>query len=258
MNKKGFTSLLVIILVIIIAGIAAYVAIDQRIHTPSPSPTLSSISSPTPSQTPTDNMSVALGEKFTLKKNQSAKIGNTGLEITITEFYNSPCPPKAQCFWSGVGIDFEYHFNGEVKKGIDLVQAFGYQTKIVATDHTTYATLIVQKIQATVSQCLPSDITLNDIVSADMSGYVNGQPAGGLHKVTVEQELTELNAACSNGKLVDSSGREIFFYRLTGCWGNPPYNYQEILQKQQTEIHKLKERYTVIGMTCNPSGIPIP
>ena len=107
------------------------------------------------------------------------------------------------------------------------------------------------------SRCLPSGIKLDDVVSADISGYAKGQPVG-LHKVTVEQKLTELNATCSNGELVDVSGKKISFYHLTGCWGNPPYNYQDILQNQRDEINKLKEQYTVIEMTCNPSGIPIP
>lgn len=34
-------------------------------------------------------------------------------------------------------------------------------------------------------------------------------------------------------KLVDGTGREVYFYQLTGCWGNAPFNYQAILAKQQ-------------------------
>ncbi len=54
-----------------------------------------------------------------------------------------------------------------------------------------------------------------------------------LHKVTVEQKLNELKATCnSDNKLVDGNGKQINFYPLTGCWGNPPFNYQDILRKQ--------------------------
>lgn len=111
-----------------------------------------------------------------------------------------------------------------------------------------------QQPQTTVdiSKCLPADIKLDDIVSA--GGY-----PGEIKKVTVKQKLNELKATCSNeNKLVDATGKQITFYHLTGCWGNAPIGYQEILQKQQEEINKLKEQYTVIEMTCNPSGIPIP
>ena len=31
----------------------------------------------------------------------------------------------------------------------------------------------------------------------------------------------------------------------------------ELLEKQREEINKLKQEYTVIEMTCNPSGTPI-
>jgi hypothetical protein len=41
---------------------------------------------------------------------------------------------------------------------------------------------------------------------------------------------------------------------MTGCWGNPPENYQQILDEQARKLAQLKKRYTVIEMTCNPSG----
>jgi hypothetical protein len=105
--------------------------------------------------------------------------------------------------------------------------------------------------------CLPPDIKLTDVVEATSRGYANGQTVG-LHKVTVEQRLNELKAACNNNnKLVDGNGKQIVFYHLTGCWGNPPQGNQYILRKQGEEINKLKEQYTVIEMTCNPSGAPI-
>ena len=88
--------------------------------------------------------SVSLGQQFTLHQNESVSIGNTGLEIKITKFYNEPC--TGQCIWSGVGIEFEYLLNGQVKHGINLVQAFGYKTTIVETDNGSYAKLIVNVI----------------------------------------------------------------------------------------------------------------
>ncbi len=98
--------------------------------------------------------------------------------------------------------------------------------------------------------CLPKDVKPGDVVSAQLTRP--GRPAGG--KITVEQKLKELKARCRKGKLVDASGREIYFYQMQGCWGNPPEDYQEILSKQASELTKLKRRYRVIEMTCNPSG----
>jgi hypothetical protein len=106
------------------------------------------------------------------------------------------------------------------------------------------------------SECLPPNTKLTDIVAAQLISFsaANGYT---IKKVTVAQKLTELHASCAaNGKLVDGAGKEIYFYQLTGCWGNPPFNYQDILAKQQQELQQLRQQYTVIEMTCNPSGIP--
>jgi len=111
--------------------------------------------------------------------------------------------------------------------------------------------------QSSLAACLPPNIRLSDIVEATSAGMANGQPVG-LRQVTVEQRLGELKAICSSdNKLIDGSGKQIVFYHLTGCWGNPPAGAQEILRKQREELDKLKQQYTVIEMTCNPSGMPI-
>jgi hypothetical protein len=103
------------------------------------------------------------------------------------------------------------------------------------------------------SGCLPEEIKPSDVVSS--------QPVGSskvVKKVTVKEKLIQLKASCKQGKLVDATGKEIRFFRLEGCWGNPPADYQEILQKQSEELEKLKKRYTLIEMTCNPKGVLIP
>lgn len=103
---------------------------------------------------------------------------------------------------------------------------------------------------SSLSACLPAGRKLADIVSAS---------TGGTNTVTVEQTLNALGAYCTpDNKLVDRSGKEIRFYQLIGCWGNPPENYQEILKNQADAIAQLKQQYTVIEMTCNPKGLLIP
>jgi hypothetical protein len=102
-------------------------------------------------------------------------------------------------------------------------------------------------------RCLPKGINLTDVVSSQfIKSAVTGTP---VEQVTVRAKLIELKARCKKGKLVDSSGKRIIFYRLTGCWGNPPVDYREILERQRSEIEKLKRRYTMVEMTCNPSGV---
>jgi len=104
--------------------------------------------------------------------------------------------------------------------------------------------------------CLPPERKLTDIVSATLSSVIFGNNT--VKTVTIEQKLAELKARCQNQQLIDGSGKEIRFYQLTGCWGNPPQNYADILQAQKEKIKQLEQQYTVITMTCNPSGIPYP
>ena len=104
--------------------------------------------------------------------------------------------------------------------------------------------------------CLPTDVGLNDVVNVTNITTKSGETI--FKKTTVSQSLKKLKARCGRGKLIDGKGRQIRFYRLKGCWGNPPFNYLEILDQQRSELVELKKKYTVIEMTCNPGGIPIP
>ena len=102
--------------------------------------------------------------------------------------------------------------------------------------------------------CLPSDITQDSVVSVvTIASPKSGQTT---KQITVGQTLKKLNAKCYRGKLIDGRKKEIRFYSLQGCWGNPPEGYLEILDAQTKEIAKLKKRYTVIEMTCNTDGTP--
>lgn len=111
--------------------------------------------------------------------------------------------------------------------------------------------------QSALAKCLPTGMKLGDVVETTNAVSVSGQPDGP-HKVTVGEKLNDLKATCNgDNKLVDGKGKPIVFYHLIGCWGNPPPNYQEILQEQLRKIKELKAQNTVIEMTCNPSGARI-
>jgi hypothetical protein len=99
--------------------------------------------------------------------------------------------------------------------------------------------------------CLPKDIKLDTVVSV-----IRKTPGlrGEVERESVKQRLDKLDARCKSGKLVDGQNREIRFYQLQGCWGNPPPDYQEIMNRQREELEELKKKYNVIEITCNPSG----
>ena len=103
--------------------------------------------------------------------------------------------------------------------------------------------------------CMPADIKEDTVVT-----FVTQTSTKGVETsipVTVKQTLKKMKARCSHGKLLDRKGKQIRFYNLQGCWGTPPPGYQEILEKQRTDLEALKKKYTVIEMTCNASGMPL-
>ena len=105
---------------------------------------------------------------------------------------------------------------------------------------------------ARISSCLPPEIGLDNAVANEL---VNANQSPKL-KLTVRTRLAQLKGRCSKGKLVDGKGRQIRFYTLIGCWGNPPADYLEMLDQQAREIKRLKKRYTVIQISCAQSIDP--
>lgn len=100
--------------------------------------------------------------------------------------------------------------------------------------------------------CLPENIKLDTVVS--VTRKTPSLMGGEVERETVKQRLDKIKARCRAGKLIDEKNKEIRFYQLQGCWGNPPQDYQEILNQQQKELEELKKKYTVIEITCNTSG----
>lgn len=90
--------------------------------------------------------------------------------------------------------------------------------------------------QSKFEQCLPDEIKKTDRVVGEA-------------EMTVAQKLKKLAARCRNGKLVDRRRREIKLLKQE-CWGNPPADYLEIIQKRNAEIVVLKKKYTVIEVSC--------
>ena len=95
--------------------------------------------------------------------------------------------------------------------------------------------------------CLPAGADLEEVVSAPQ---LKSADVTASKRVTVRETLSRLKARCKNGKLIAGGGREIRFYRLVGCWGNPPEDYQEQLARQYQELQRLKKKYTVVEIPC--------
>jgi hypothetical protein len=94
--------------------------------------------------------------------------------------------------------------------------------------------------------CLPADTNLEEVVSAPQKSGTGPR----VKQVTVRDTLSRLKAHCKKGKLVAGNGREIRIYRLIGCWGNPPDDYQEQLTRQTQELQRLRKKYTVVEIPC--------
>jgi hypothetical protein len=101
-----------------------------------------------------------------------------------------------------------------------------------------------------IAKQLPPDVQLDTVAECEL---------GGANKITVEEQLVRVQAQVGeDGKLHDGTGKPIEFFRLTGCWGNPPGDYQQILDDQNRRLNKLRTTHTVITITCNPTGQLIP
>jgi hypothetical protein len=101
--------------------------------------------------------------------------------------------------------------------------------------------------------CLPDGIKPDTVVTSERVRSERGVIG---KAITVSQMLMKLSARCKHGKLVDGKGRSIHFYRLIGCWGNPPADYQDLLEKQNRELNRLKKKYTVIEIPCSQGVDP--
>lgn len=90
-------------------------------------------------------INVKLNETFVLRMGQVARLEQSGLEIKILKFINSPCPPRMQCIWSGYGVVFEYRLGDKVMSGVNLANAFGYRVNLIESRDNLYVKLTISK-----------------------------------------------------------------------------------------------------------------
>jgi hypothetical protein len=76
-------------------------------------------------------------------------------------------------------------------------------------------------------------------------------------QVTLAETLEKHGAYCDNqSQLVDNNSRAIYFYDEIGCGGAFPS--PEILQQMAENLAELQQEYTVVSITCQSLGQPIP
>ena len=97
------------------------------------------------------------------------------------------------------------------------------------------------------ASCLPEGVKLTSEILEQSAGSTSakGRPK------TVTSKLAELRARCKNKKLVTRTGKEIRIVQLIGCWGNPPEDYQEQMNRQRRSIEELRKKYVVIQIPCS-------
>ena len=107
--------------------------------------------------------------------------------------------------------------------------------------------------------CLPGGVTLQSEVVDDLPAArldketQNSKLQSKRKPKTVQSVLIEMKAQCRKGTLTARNGKGIRIVQLIGCWGNPPEDYQEQIDRQRKEIEKLKEKYVVIEVPCTAS-----
>lgn len=155
MNQKGFVNIAIIIGVVIIVGIAGYFVLSQRTTTspvPTPTPTSPTSTPSTQTQTPTTDSNssaivVSLGQEFTLKKGETARVKGLNVFLKVKDFIYSPCPKGSQCIWSGLAVVYELTVDGKAYNAPmgNLPPETPYNVLVKNTDYKTYATFIIEK-----------------------------------------------------------------------------------------------------------------
>lgn len=84
-------------------------------------------------------VTVALGEKFTLKKGESAQLRGSNVELKVISFVYSPCPKGAQCIWSGLAVNQEFTLDGKPYKPYDT----HFNVNLLESDYKNYATYTI-------------------------------------------------------------------------------------------------------------------
>jgi hypothetical protein len=90
-----------------------------------------------------------------------------------------------------------------------------------------------------VAACLPAGVTLTTELCPDRPGCAPEE------RTTVRRKLAELGARARGGKLYDSAGKEIVFYRVPARGAPPP---RELEEQERERLEELRRQHTVVLM----------
>ena len=137
MKQKGFINIAIITGIVVIIGIAGYFILRQQTTT-IPITNLDS-----------NMITVSLGQEFTLKRGETARVNNLNVFLKVKDFIHSPCPKGSQCIWSGLAVVYELIVDGKIYNAPmgNLPSETPYNVLIKNTDYKTYATFIIEKLE---------------------------------------------------------------------------------------------------------------
>jgi hypothetical protein len=101
--------------------------------------------------------------------------------------------------------------------------------------------------------CISPEINLDEAVLVETTKSAGSMIA---KTETVRDRLVKLQARCVQGKLTGARRKQIYIHRLIGCWGNPPEDYLEQLNRQAADIEQLKKKYILIQIPCGGNVDP--
>lgn len=87
---------------------------------------------------------VKLGDKFTLKKGESARLKDRDVELLVTGFVNSPCPKDAMCVWSGLDVMTVLTIDGKQSRPYET----HYNVNLLESDYKNYAAFTITDADA--------------------------------------------------------------------------------------------------------------
>ncbi len=106
------------------------------------------------------NQTIALGTATKIYKDRTYVIADTNYKLTITGFYNHPCPPNAMCIWSGLDVFYKIdpisgkgpsYAKTEINQNTD---GFPFTVSIKDSDYTNFAKVVVNMTGQNVSHII--------------------------------------------------------------------------------------------------------
>lgn len=150
-NKNSKLHTILLIILIILVGVAIWRFSTRQVvyvpEIPKEDPTPSPEPDPNPSPLP-QLRTVTLGQEFTIQQGEQVIIAGTdGAKFKLTGFYNHPCPPNANCIWSGLDVFYEIKVSDMIytkNQPLQHLDNAPFMVIVRDSDYTTYAKVVLE------------------------------------------------------------------------------------------------------------------